>query len=290
VKFKWIILVVICCFATARFCHKQTQGFSLAKIHKLTSPSTSSGSQDQELLTQLFQRPFTYWGRGLQSFVFLSEDGTYVIKLFNNRYQRKSWYYSLCSHLPFLEQWARDKISYYRNQQQKVFQSYSIAYDDMREQTGLIYAHLSLTAYLPDTITLVDPLHIAHQLDPNQVGFIIQKKAELAYPTLLRLIQNRDTEGAKSALASLLDLILWKFHHGIRDNDPLIRTNIGFIGLTAMQLDVGPLSKDFSIADPDFMRQEVMRITASLKNWLNNQQCPELINYLDQELEKALSS
>ena len=295
VKFKPVIVLVLstAIFVTiGRFCHKQTHGFSLSKVQTDLAQfpnNLSSTAEGLALVKELLQRPFRYLGRGLQSFVFISEDGAYVLKLFNNRYQRKISQYTFFSHLPFLKKWTQEYAAYYHNQQDKVLKSYEIAYQEMRAQTGLIYVHLGLSQDLPATLTIFDPLNIKHSLNPNHIGFIIQKKAELVYPTFTRLVAHQDMSGAKRAISSLLDLIVWKFQHGIRDNDPLIRTNFGFIDQSAVQIDVGPLSKDPSIVDPYLMSKEIMRITASLKSWLDDNNCPELINHLDQELQKRLS-
>jgi hypothetical protein len=146
---------------------------------------------------------------------------------------------------------------------------------------------LSRTDALPP-INLVDPLNISHRLNSNELGFLIQKKVKLAYPALEEFIAAQDIGRAERALCSLLDLFIWKCRHGIDDNDPLIRTNFGFLDDEVIQIDVGPLSKDFSTHDPERMREEIFRITASLKHWLS-ERSPELVVFLDQQLQERLS-
>jgi len=294
-KVKSTLLISGCIIASvgiARFCHHATQGFRLSKVQSNfipNQPIAAASEKDKEFLSALFQQKFHFIGRGLQSFVFESEDAKYVLKLFNNRYQRKIQLFSFLSHFPFLGQWALPQAHYFQGKLLKTFKSYQIAFDEMQDKTGLLYIHLCPTSNLPNQVTLIDPLRIFHEIDPNKIGFLIQKKAALVYPALKEYLKQRDIEGAKYALSSLLKLFLWKWHHAIADNDSLIRTNYGFINGEAIQIDVGPLSKQTVLQDMEQGRQEIERITASLKFWLN-ENAPELTAFLDQELHRQLSS
>jgi hypothetical protein len=276
----------------ARFCHHATRGFCLSKIHsnliKEQLPQIAS-ENDREFLNTLFQQKFHYLGRGLQSFAFESEDKKYVLKLFNNRYQRKSQFFSFFAHFPYVSPWALLQRDHFQEKLLKTFASYQIAFEEMKEKTGLLYAHLHPTTNLPDQVTLIDCLHIQHQINPNKMGFLIQKKATLVYPALKKYLADKDLEGAKQALASLIELFFWKWRHAIDDNDPLIRTNYGFIDGQAIQIDVGPLAKQISLPNPQQHLLQIEKITASLKFWLN-ENAPHLLPFLDQELQKQLSS
>ncbi len=294
-KFKLFLILPICLIgliSVARFCHHQTQGFRISKIqHNLLERSLLSlpAEADQLFLATLFQKKFKFLGRGLQSFVFASEDGQYVLKVFNNRYQRKIALFSLLSSFPMIGPWANQRKTYYQEKLNKTFDSYRIAFNEMKDLTGLIYVHLYETSDLPGRICLVDKLNIVHLLDPNHIGFLIQKKATLVYPTLKEYITHSDFRGAEQAISSLIHLFFWKWHHQILDNDPLIRTNYGFINGKAMQIDVGPLSKAaFPQKSKEIYRDEISHITTSLKFWLT-ENCPRLVPFLDQELERQLS-
>lgn len=285
-------LYLIATIGIARFCHHATQGFRLSKVrsnlldHEKIYEAKSS---DREFATKLFHQKFHYLGRGLQSFVFESEDGNYVLKLFNNRYQRKIYFFSTLSHLPFIGNLATLRSQYYQAKLIKTFQSYEIAFSEMKDKTGLLYAQLGATSNLPGKVTLVDRLNICHEINPNQIGFLVQKKATLVYPALKEYLTHQNIEGAKHALSSLVDLFFWKWRNAIDDNDPLIRTNYGFVGEEAIQIDVGPLSKQTAFPDIQEKRAEIEKITTSLKFWLN-ENAPELIPFLDQELQHQLQS
>lgn len=289
-RFLLSCLVVLLCIGAARFCHHQTKGFRLTKIQNNLDigPALSRplSENDLQLIRSLFAYPFHYLGRGKQSFAFASDDGVHVIKIFNNENKRKTTWWLLVSQLPFLREWAGLKSLLWKTKWEKAFESYRIAFDEMKDKTGLVYIHLNQTEELPP-LTLIDPLRICHRIDSNSLGFLIQKKAKLVYAALDEMIQAHDRVKAERAIIGLIDLCLWKCRQGIHDNDPLIRTNFGILDDEVIQIDVGPLSKDFSTHDPDHIRKEIFRITASLKNWLN-EHSPELAVFLDQQLEERL--
>ncbi len=288
--FSALCLIALAIVA-ARFCHHQTRGFRLSKIAESTTPRPKEALEEScpAPIASLLGQQFHYFARGKQSFVFLSEDGEYVLKIFNNTYQRKIKALHLLSFLPWIGQWAKEKELYFQSKLERTFESYQIAMSQMQEKSGLCYTHLFPSRSLPKKLTLIDPLHIAHTVDPNTMGFLIQKRVQLAYPCLKSWINEGKWEEAQAALHSLMELFFWKFRNGIADNDPLIRTNYGFAGTTACQIDVGPLSKDDSLKMIAHQQTEITRIVASLKKWLN-ENGPELIPFLDRELEDHLSS
>lgn len=284
---KFFVFLLIF-YGVSRFCHHYTKGFSLAKIEKEFRTKTCN---ETPLFSQpeLLNQPFFYFSRGKQSFVFLSEDGKYVIKLFNNTYSQKIQRFQFISQFPFLKNWALKKADYFTFKQARAMQSYQIAKEKMEEKTALCYLHLTPSQDLPQTLTLVDSLNSPHTLNPNTIPFLIQKKVPLFYPTLKEMIVNNQIPQAKKAISSLIDLFFWKYRQGIADSDPLIRTNYGLIETQAIQLDLGPLSVDPSVSDPIWQCKEVTRVMQSLRDWLKKNG-EELLPFLDQELERQLSS
>ena len=66
------------------FCHKKTQGFTLAKARSAQN-HTKKQSLDADKVTSLrplLSQPFYFLKKGLQCYVFISEDSNYVLKLF----------------------------------------------------------------------------------------------------------------------------------------------------------------------------------------------------------------
>lgn len=286
-KITKLLILAICCIALARFCHHQTKGFRLSKItHNLPLSAEQQAIAGDEPVNMLNQK-FYFLSRGLQSFVFVSEDGEYVLKLFNNCHQQRYALYCFARRLtPFAPMWALQKQKKALEKIERTFNSYKIAFDLMQEQTALLYVHAASTTTLPSTLTLVDPLHIEHQINPNKIGFLIQKRVSLAYPTLQQFLDQGDLKSATQALHSLLQLFIWKHQHKIADSDPLIRTNYGFIGTQAIQLDVGPLSLETTPCSEEVFHQELVRITNSLNHFLQPRS-QELANVLNQHLQTS---
>lgn len=269
-------LGIVAIWAVARFCHHETAGFKMSKINNNLEYAPIVPVPAVEVNEILKQR-FTYLGRGFQAFVFESEDKQYVLKLFTNAYQRRLFWIGLCPPL----KWKTEKQEVWREKLLKGFHSYQLAFDEFQEESGLLYIHLNSTSHL-NKITIVDKLHIAHELDANALGFLIQKKATLVYPYLSELIAKGEEQEAKKAIHSLVNFFVERAKKGIGDSDPLIRTNFGFIGEKPMQVDVGPLYKDPQLKENYPL--VIPRITLSLKHWLETHS-PELAHHLNQELE-----
>lgn len=268
-------LFLLLTYSVARFCHHETEGFKISKIAgncPLAAEPNQQGKEPPSL--PILKQKFFYLGRGLQSFAFLSEDQTTVLKIFNNRYQRRIFWTSL---LPALE----SKQRYFQTKLERSANSYRIAQEQLSNETKILYSHLAPTEQLLGSATIVDKLGIEHSIDLDKTGFLLQKRGERAYPYLEKLLANNERENAVMALESLVDLLFARCSKGIADNDPLIRTNIGFLDNRAFYIDAGPFSQSGTGAKNQ--RQEISRITASLERWLK-----ERDSRLAQEFEAIL--
>lgn len=278
-KFKPFVLTavfVVCSIGLARLCRKATDGFAMSKIQGtlLPGPAVDRSLPPEEIFTG----PFTYFARGLQCFAFLSEDGQYVLKVLNNCNHHKA---ALCRWIPGMEEAGKKA----ETKSEELFQSYAIALGELKEETGLVYMHLHQTDHLKKTITLIDRLGIAHPLDLDTAGFMVQKRATLFYPYLAEKRRLGDLAGAQKAVADMVLFILNRCKKGIWDNDPLFRTNFGFVEGRPIEIDVGSFSIDPSSADPAVYVPEIKRITASLKDWAAKNY-PELSLFIEENVQE----
>lgn len=280
--FKLLILIG-CLIGIARFTHHETRGFRIAKIRDNLAHQQLWLPDAADQPCDLLQQPFSFFSRGLQSFVFLSADGQYVLKIFNNRHSHLQKWFDVMAHLPGLHAWGTARALHHKMKWEKSFNSYKIAYERLRDETGIVYIHLDPTDHLPTTLNLIDPLGITHSIDPNQTGFILQKRCTPVYPVLLQAIEKGDLEAARRCIDQLIALFLLKYQQGIADNDPLIRTNYGFLNGQPMQIDLGPLSLDPNIQEKEVYLPELRKTMHSLKNWLHLH-CEELNLYLEEQL------
>jgi hypothetical protein len=281
-------------YAAARFCHKQTGGFTLWKIasdhsfHPEWDIDTLPQEQQAEV-DRLLAQPYRFFSYGGQSYIFLSEDGTTVLKLFKHHHMRSfSWVDRLPHHLS-VTKLIKQLTLIPREKLPRFFGSCTLAYDLFKERTGLIYLHLNKTSHLKRKLTLIDKLNISHQIDLDQTDFALQKKAELPYDRFRRLKKEGNLADAERSLSSLLGLIVERCAQGIEDQDPNIRRNCGFLDGKAIEIDLGSYSRNEALKSPEIGRQTLLRQTRRLEQWILKTY-PELHPHFQQEIDRYLTT
>ncbi len=287
-----IPLILIAIFAIQHFCHTQTAGFSIAKItakHPFnlkweTAPLTQA---ETERLDPILAQKFTFFKHGGQSYVFLSEDGKTVLKVFKHHHMRvPTWF----KKLPLPAKWKRFHHKFIKNKELKLpafFKSCTLAYNNFQQRTGLIYLHLNQTAHLKKKLILIDKLNISHALDLDTLDFAIQERTELPHDHFLRLRKENNLASAKESIDSLLNLIAERCEKGIFDRDPCIRRNCGFIGNKAVDIDLGSYIEKKSVKLPFITQAELYYKTLKFQQWLKKKY-PEASRYFDAELQQRL--
>lgn len=287
------ILFTLCLIRFDRYCFKQNDGFCFRNIHSDLAyrpgwdlPSNSLPFIDD--IDKIFDQKFTYLNKGHQSYVFISEDQNYVIK-----------FYRFPSHMRALP-WLNRPLSYHLSSKRKkiksynlekldlTFQSFKLAFEELKDQTGLVYIHLNKTHHLNRMIKIKDKLGIEYDVDLDSIQFIVQKKANLLFPTLELLLAGKDHQTAKRLLSSLIELMIARSQKGIIDQDPVLERNYGIIDTSVIHIDVGRFVKNAEVTDsPEFLKQEFLKNTECLKNWLKNHD-QELFDYYQHLIENIL--
>ena len=288
---KWIAGLFLF-IAIGKFCHQQTRGFTLLKIAShsektsLDEFDTWTVEQKCELETILNQ-PFTFLNSGGQCYAFLSEDGKTVIKFFKQHHIRLwNWLSGLSvppRFQPFIQRLLDKKI----HQSPQFLESCRIAYSDFKERSGLIYLHLEKTKCLRRQLKIIDNLGIAHLVDLDTTDFALQKRVELCHPRIKALIQANDLIGAKQCIDSLIELIVERSQKGIIDRDFNTRTNIGFLGTHAMEIDLGSFTKEAK--GKKVSHTDLSQMVHKFHRWLSKQN-ESLAFYLMQSIEEATIS
>lgn len=160
-------------------CIEQANGsFRLAKT-SIDVPYNSSWESEAPTteIRALLSKPFYYLGRGAQAFVFESEDGQYVIKLFRCSPKIHPWRGWIRKN--FLKRkdrrTAEEKIQF-------LFGACKLAYSQAADLTGLTYIHLNPTKELGST-TLFNRMGRKIPVDLNRCRFAIQKKRSPCLPS-----------------------------------------------------------------------------------------------------------
>lgn len=287
---SYVLLLLIFFFPVRQFCSRKTAGFSLFRIQ---SNFAYNPHWDTPELTQtektamdaILEQKFHYLGKGGQCYAFESEDGKYVLKFFKLYLRRlPSWAFAIPlsdSYQKMLERKQKVRAS----KLERDFNSYKLAFTELKEETGLIFIHLNKTQELKKAVTIIDKLHIEHVINLDKTLFVLQKKAELVYPHLNRLMREDNKEKAKEAVQSILTLIHDRAQKGIFDEDARIHCNFGFIDNEAVLIDVGRLKIDPQIKVPAVYQKDLLKITRRFKQWLEVHH-PSLATYLDEKLDE----
>lgn len=289
--FKLIISVALLAglyYVAAHFCQARTDAFTTLRIHSDLTFNPAWATPLPEGTAKLdFERivsqKFHYLGCGGQCFAFVSEDDQYVIKFFKHKIRKPMSSFLLKSLPTPFETIRTRKLGKILSKLDRDFGSYKLAYEELPQETGLLYIHLNKTKGLNRQITLYDKLNIAHQIDLDGIEFILQKKADMAYPYLAHLVQENKLKQAQAAIDSLVDVIVSRCHKGIFDEDAKIHRNFGFIQGQAVVIDVGRFRRDGQRKDPLIYRKDIAAITRTLHLWLE-EHCPELTPHLKQKL------
>jgi hypothetical protein len=283
-KFLKYPLLILMIYWLPKFCAHQTDGFTLLKIRSSLKPEArwETAPPPEDLKTVLNQ-PFTYLNSGGQCYAFLSEDQKFVVKFFKHHLRRLPW---VTAHLPLPAKYAalREKQRTKRLRKlQRDFTSYKLAYEELKEESGLLYVHLNKTENLGLSLMIIDKLGIQHRLKLDQFEFVVQKRADLALDYLMSLIRDNKMEEAKCALNSMVDLMVNRCKKGIYDEDPRLHRNLGFSESKAMLIDVGRLRRDQTRISPEIYMRDLKKMTDRLNQWLL-QESPELALHLQKRL------
>jgi len=295
-----------------KLCELKTRGFCLQRIleHDLapqTAWQTSAlGAGELQDIGALLDQPYHLLGSGGECFAFISQDKKTVIKFYKLNLGRFMYLRrgllkvdhredagTISNHwlakvpLPSFLDVARRRILGMREHRLKrLFKSTVLAYEELREETALLYVHLNRTENFKKPLILVDSMGIRHQIDPNTSKFVVQRTAEPFLDRLHRLMQEGEVAAAKSSIDSFLDLIVQRCQKGFADHDIYMR-NFGFVADKAMEIDIGPFVKDPQMIGSDNIKKELFFASSELRAYLSNKY-PELLAHLEHSLSSHL--
>ncbi len=248
-------------------------------------------SDKENLLVKVLGRQrFKWLAQGYQAYAFISPDGEYVIKFFQ---QQKM------SERPFLERpfsylfdkGYRRSVVNKASHRQEIFVSSKFCFEELSEETGFVYAHLNRTVKQLPTLTVFDQQGKHHKIKLDDVSFIIQKRAKYIIPTLTKLMNQNKIAEAKQRLDQIFDLLLAIAKKGFMDSDyALFRNdNIGFTKTRAIYIDTGHLKRCASVDLHEQMTNEYKKRLYPLKEWLAITY-PELAEYYETRTDAILAA
>lgn len=236
-------------------------------------------SEETLLLDPILNQKFHYFAKGTRCFAFVSDDQKYVIKF--HRYPSHMRLFPWLTH-PFSYSFTerRKKIKEYNLKRiQANFRSYKNSYFDLKEETGILLLHINRTDHLRKTITIVDKAQAEHKISLDDVTFILQKRADLIYPALDRLVQEKKYDEAKQTVSQIIHLVAKTCQKGYIDKDPVLKRNYGLLEDRAIHIDVGDLIKNEGIALRESYIPYIKEMTESLRKQLESSYTELLEHY-----------
>lgn len=275
----------------SHFCEKQTDSFTIWAIssNRPYDPTFDTRplnlSEEKELAIALSQK-YHYFGCGGQAYAAFSEDGRYAIKFFKQRLFKRSLFLNSAP-LPFFLHRFREKRNFKRDDKLiRDFFSYRVAFDELQQETSLVYVHLNSTDHLRKKLTVTDRLGIAHQIDLDRTNFVVQRRANMIYDRIDELMKRGDEKRALEVIGSVFSLIVTRAEKGFIDRDPNVRTNCGLIEDRAIKIDVGRFIKADVTDVKKYIEEELLEISTPFREWIQEKH-PSLIPSFDQKLAEV---
>ena len=298
-KMRWmsLLLVGLLLFGAGRLYYRLTDDFRLANI-QYTLPFEAPWKTDDltfeesQALALIFEQSFFYIGKGSQCYAFASEDGQYVLKFFKFKHLKPSLMVDLLPPIPPFRAFKQNCCERKIRKLISLFSGYDLAYRQNRQQSGLLYLHLTPTHYLHLTATVVDKIGIKRKIDLDEVIFLVQRKGETLRDRLRTLLDQGNINEAKQTLADIMTMYVSEYKKGLFDHDHGVMHNTGFIGPIPFHLDVGKFKKDERFKQPAIYQQDLKLVVCKINAWIQKsypQYYLVLSHFLEQEYQAQIA-
>lgn len=235
-----------------RYFFKANDSFSLCRVFKEEALDDWQLLSENAEVEQILSQPFSYLARGHQSFVFVSADQRYVLKLCRLP-AHKSIKKSLLTALSFMN-----------------------AFKDLREETSVICANCPINK----EVLLIDKRNNYHEINLAKLPWALQKRGERFFTLFDELI--KEEEKAKQIIFHTIALYTSCWEKDYIDRDAIPDKNFGLLALQPIILDIGKLEKG---AKHIPLKEYLLTMTESLRNKLQKES-PLLYDYYLSCIEK----
>ncbi|MBS0630155.1 MAG: hypothetical protein JSS30_08060 [Verrucomicrobia bacterium] len=221
-----ISLFLVLFFGLERLIRTQTCGFRIDKTIA-EYPYNPSWELGETPLPKELNQPFYFLGSGAQTYSFIGQDQTTVLKLFKHYH---CWPSSrVLKKLP--GSWKA--IAKREERMKSIFDSVLLAYKKLPQETQIF--HLSLIPKLSHpSIVIYDKIGIRYIIDLKQTPFVLQKKVQPLYPYL-----QEHPDEAKAIISSFFACLRHRNSLGIANSDNHVGRNFGVWENKVVQFDIG---------------------------------------------------
>ena len=287
-KLLLLIVIILLSYAGGRAYYAITGGFTIGNIssdfpyNPRWDTHPLSAEEKQEIKTALDQ-DFSYLGRGCQSYVFASADGKYVIKFFKyQRFRTQAWI-DLFTFIPSVEKYQAAKKVEKEKKLEKVFVSWKIAYEHLKDETGIVYVHLNKSNDWNQSILIKDKMGLEHKINLGDKEFLLQHRAVMLCTAIDELMAEGNEKQAEQLIDRLLAMLLMEYNLGYADNDHALMQNTGVLNGFPIHIDVGQFIQNDSVKAPKVYKQEIYDKTYNFHLWLK-EYYPQLAEHLKSKL------
>lgn len=292
-RLSLIFFTLAVLYGLGRLYFQITGGFTLSNITSDFSYNPewevrNLTPQELAILDNATLQPYYYLGKGCQSYVFLSEDGNYVIKFFKyQRYRLQSWL-TYFPPLPAIVKYREEKQEKKLKKLDGFVKSWKVAFENLKDETGLIAVHLNKTLNLKQSLTIYDKIGQSHRINLDEMEFCIQRRADMLCTKIESFKEKNDIQSAQNLIVALLHQILSEYKRGLADNDHALMQNTGVLANgNPVHIDVGQFVINEQVKNPEVYKQELFTKTYKFKLWLRDQY-PELATFLDHQLAQII--
>lgn len=223
---------------------------------------------EKQQVEQILAQEFYFLDKGAQSYAFCSEDGRYVLKIFKFKHMKPSRLVKLLPNVSFFTDYKANHLMRKQVALNKLFSGYILASTKLKEESGIIYAHLQHKVTFEKPIVVYNKMGMRFTLNPNKIYFVIQEKALQTELALRQALNAGNIELAKSRLRQIFELYINEYSKGFSDNDLAVLRNTGFVGSRAVHFDMGELSVPSNVGSLKFPIDEFKLIGKELEGWI----------------------
>lgn len=252
-------------FTLSLFHSLQSKQFSPSRI-AFDCEGEKNDFEIAELLAAIGQ-PFAYLGHGTQSIAFTSQDQKYVLKFFLKKGIGGKKRFKLLSPLLLIPSYRQVKEERRERSLKNALRSYTLAFRDLRDETGLIAIHLSPTQNLFLPLTIHDECGKEWLIDLDRASFVLQKRVTPMVEFFSHLKTKEEREKTVEAVMELLYARAEKGFYDLYGGFNL--NNYGFLGDKAILLDPGNLrqSEEIRLTSQD----EIQKMRIRFMNKIGDQ-------------------
>lgn len=275
-KFLFLSLFLFTCVSLIHFLYKIRSGYNIRKISHFKNLDPSELSEQDSLI---LSQKFTYLSRGRQSFVFVSEDDKYVLKIPRTDHINTPIIAKIFS--PLLKKHKTHQVK----EVKKNLQSLDIAKSLLVKETALLSIHKGINCPKNFLVKIEDPLGVSQMINLKNMHFAIQRKLPLWADTFLNAKNNNAKDRKELLVKSAIDLFLNRSKKSVANRDKTFDQNFGFENEITYQIDIGDFCLEEDRKDPVNNRRRFLDSLNTLNKWLEKND-PEMIPFLEEQKKK----